>query len=363
MTQRCSRLFSTLAYLAALLAGVGVMFPAIAATPVVTADGEPPIDAVTAEPTEGAPQVAGACCYTDRNGLGQCKKASTQRCAALGGIFMGRQTDCRDIVCEAGACCTPFGPGPACEIATPATCTERGGSYQGNGTRCELAFCPPKRGSCCVPTHSCFIDTEQSCLGFGGTYRGDGSECYPPCPGEPTGGCCAPSAGGGSACLVTSSVDCVSRQGRYWGNGTDCATRPCPPEGACCLGADRSQCATTTQAGCGAQGGMYLGDATTCGVGTCPPAQGACCAHSGPSTPYMCVLTIETQCMQGGLGHWLGNGSTCTVSCEDLLPGACCLPSPTGTPTCRNILRSECLALGGDWVGAGYICGYAPYCG
>ena len=360
------------------IAVVGVFFLCLGQDPALAADSPAPssgapvlgADDVGAPECSGpapgvSPQVAGACCVATGEEAGECVHTSLKRCAKLSGSFQGAQTKCRDVVCGTSACCLPAGVGYVCEVLAAATCTASGGTPVDSAT-CDGAVCPgPRIGSCCTPGVACSIGPQDICQSGGGTYRGDGTTCSPPCPGEPTGGCCVPQEGGGSACVVTSQVDCVARGGAYWGSGSDCSTFDCPPRGACCSGSTLETCSEGTAAECAAQGGYYHGDQSTCSTVVCPPPFGACCSRNFPYETYHCVgATTQSQCLSSGLGLWQGAGSTCgTVNCHTIAPGACCVQSPTGYPSCITTTYIGCISNGGSWVGAGTICGYAPYCG
>ncbi len=85
--------------------------------------------------------------------------------------------------------------------------------------------------------------------------------------GVPTGACCLDEYG---TCEVGTEQDCLSVEGTYMGDGTDCDPNPClPPEGACCF--DDGSCTFGTEADCVTAGGTYWGDGTDCDPNPCPP--------------------------------------------------------------------------------------------
>ncbi|UCC31449.1 MAG: hypothetical protein JSU86_04065, partial [Phycisphaerales bacterium] len=77
--------------------------------------------------------------------------------------------DCtNDTACE--ACCAPS---VSCYEATPADCSNAGGTPQGSGSDClGLA-------ACCKPGGTCLFVDEQCCDYEGGTSLGSGSDCDP----------------------------------------------------------------------------------------------------------------------------------------------------------------------------------------
>jgi hypothetical protein len=72
-----------------------------------------------------------------------------------------------------GACC--LNDGSCVDGITAGECAQMGGTYQGDGSSCDLADC---RGACCLPDGSCVDDTSpDGCAQLGGTYQGNGSSC------------------------------------------------------------------------------------------------------------------------------------------------------------------------------------------
>ena len=88
-----------------------------------------------------------------------------------------------------GACCQPHGE---CSVTTVKDCADEfGATYQGHGTTCDGVQCDPGDwGACCHPdTHTCTESTREDCIwgapGIGdeGLYLGDGTRCATaPCP-------------------------------------------------------------------------------------------------------------------------------------------------------------------------------------
>jgi len=97
--------------------------------------------------------------------------------------------------------------------------------------------------------------------------------------------------------------------GGYTDDGDNTVADECPLEGACCVG---SSCSVGTEADCVSADGTYQGDYSDCSGNPCtPPAEGACCVISG------CTALDETQCSEMG-GTWLGEGGSC-----DDCPASC----------------------------------------
>ena len=67
-------------------------------------------------------------------------------------------------------------------------CDNAGGTWQGIGSNCENAGCPPAEptGACCVSS-GCVANSNDDCTALGGTWLGDdGScdDCAPTCQGD-----------------------------------------------------------------------------------------------------------------------------------------------------------------------------------
>ncbi|MBX3377587.1 MAG: hypothetical protein KF678_11365 [Phycisphaeraceae bacterium] len=119
-------------------------------------------------------------------------------------------------------------------------------------------------GACCLASgaSNCIVTTASGCTTLGGTYNGDGSTCATAnCPPLPTGACCR----NDGTCDVVTQNQCTTTGGTYAGNNVSCAAANCPPAGACCF---FSTCSTLTSAACTAQGGAWLGAGSACG--SCP---------------------------------------------------------------------------------------------
>jgi hypothetical protein len=76
-----------------------------------------------------------------------------------------------------GACCRTSGA-TNCVITSSSGCTTQGGTYQGDGTTCPNANCPPlPTGACCFTFAPCQVLTQNACTTGGGTYSGNNITC------------------------------------------------------------------------------------------------------------------------------------------------------------------------------------------
>lgn len=187
---------------------------------------------------------------------------------------------------------------------------------------------PTPTGACCITTTTgarvCLMTTELQCQQQGGTYRGNGTPCTAAaCPQPtPTGACCVRTSTGGVECVVLTAEQCAKREGVFRGNGTACTATSCPqpaPRGACCLppgpiatpGIAPSPCVILTEAQCIERGGTYRGNGTTCATAPCPRpiVRGACCV-TNPAGERVCVELTPAQCAQMN-GRFRGPGTLC----------------------------------------------------
>jgi hypothetical protein len=84
-----------------------------------------------------------------------------------------------------GRCLVEEGKGACCEVTgfctdgvEEATCSARGGCWQGEGSQCSGARCPAWEGACCLSDHTCVeVYYEVECDRMGGWYAGWGSQC------------------------------------------------------------------------------------------------------------------------------------------------------------------------------------------
>ena len=73
----------------------------------------------------------------------------------------------------AGACCLPNG---SCEYMDATDCQAASGSWNGPGSSCSAANCPPI-GACCFEDDSCQFLLSTVCVANGGGFRGIGTNC------------------------------------------------------------------------------------------------------------------------------------------------------------------------------------------
>lgn len=156
------------------------------------------------------------------------------------------------------------------------------------------------------------------------TLNSSTSSCsFPTC--TPFGACCTPLVAGGCIDGV-SQADCIDPAiyaGVFQGNGTTCATHPCPATGACCSLAAGGCIDGITQADCtdpATFAGVYQGDGTTCATHPCP-STGACCFSCLGGTQQPCVELAPADC-DGLDGVFTAIGQPCAATnCSDYCPG------------------------------------------
>jgi len=251
-----------------------------------------------------------------------------------------------------------------------------------------ITFAPPSNtGACCATNGDCSITNQATCTNSGGSYQGNNSSCVPnQCPQPPSGACCASNG----SCSISSALACAVSGGGYSGNGTSCEPNQCPqPAGACCIAGQPGTCSSLSLSACLAQGGMFEGAGSSCQVDLCPyvdalprpavatPVSGA----SGAAASYEVAIqqiqqklhrdlpqttlwgydgsypgpTIEAAKDQPVSVHWLndlrdGNGVLRTTH---LLPVDTCLTGPdTEGATARTVTHLH----GGHtpWTSDGY---------
>lgn len=203
-----------------------------------------------------------------------------------------------------GACCLELG---RCRVYDSATCSDRSGTYQGDGTDCTPNPCPNQMGACCVGGCSCEVISEDECNERGGGYLGTGVECDPlPC-NDPVGACCHEDG----SCYISEAYFCY---GAVWLKCEPCDPNPCPPLGACCLW-PWGDCLITTQESCSVREGEWQGEGGACDPNPCPPI-GVCCIDGE------CLEIVEAYCLVVLGGDWRGEGTTC-------FPDDPCRPTPT----------------------------------
>ena len=245
--------------------------------------------------------------------------------------------------CPGAACCLTD---HTCVITTESDCVAAGGTYQGDGTICEVQFC----GVCCFPgknkddcTFGEIYNIPSACDAQGGYFLGECTYCGGFCDFVDWGSCCLMDG----SCVETSFFNCKGMNGEFSaGLSCDCAECVPAPTGACVCGEpDFFSCEELTQFDCNIASGVYQGDGTTC-----PTETGACCFSPGDCFEN----TNEDACTCNG-GVYLGVGSTC-ADCD--ATGACCLPDHT----CSITTESECSAANGTYQGDDTAC-EVQFCG
>ncbi|MBX3375787.1 MAG: hypothetical protein KF678_02135 [Phycisphaeraceae bacterium] len=145
------------------------------------------------------------------------------------------------------------------------------------------------QGACCfgAPSYTCAVTTQANCLSQNGTYLGNNSQCSS-CPPPPLGACCLPFGG----CTFVTQPACLGLNGTYSGDNVSCASANCPVSGRCCF--SNGSCLVMTQTQCTSAGGTYGGNNTTCSQAACTQTPGNILCN-GP------VITSPTgTCLQPG---------------------------------------------------------------
>ena len=200
------------------------------------------------------PEAGGACCLPDH----ACIVSSESECAAQGGTFQGEGTTCEVDFC--GVCCIPGKNKDDCDVFSddlyiPSSCDAQGGYFLGECTYCA-GFCDfVNWGGCCLPDGTCIETTDFKCEFEGGQFLGEGGiscDCLD-CEPAPVGACCVL----GIECQELNAFDCDFAEGQWQGPGTVCE----PGFGACCFD---GFCETLDPNCCELNGGTYLGNGTDC---------------------------------------------------------------------------------------------------
>jgi hypothetical protein len=217
----------------------------------------------------------------------------------------------------------------------------------------------PNAGACCRPKPDRFIEclhtTQDRCERNGGVYEGDGTTCAShPCPQPAHGACCLTSSTGENGCADSTTSACGNLGGAFQGVGSSCAAGSCAstPVGACCTPSTMGTpvCSLATSDQCAMAGGAYRGDGTVCAADTCaPPPTGACCAGTDFG---MCLETTSEQCSTQQ-GIYLGDNFACVAGQCPPNQGLCCQPNPyPGGYSCVLLFSAHCEAGGGTFLGA-----------
>ncbi len=318
---------------------------------------QPPIDQELPSPTiatVGAFQmefcfepVPGACCLSSAEA---CVPVKATECVDAGSRFHGERTECTEVPCFFGACCSPCDND--CENHyTPEACTAANGTHHRGATCPTVAggpaeFCPESLGACCNGA-VCEVKCPTECTTGGGAYQGDGTDCTP---NVCVGACCI--GGDEDRCGVYTQNTCTQFfHGGFQGYGTECAllqgpvvpmheTDPHECGGACCFSEGVASCVRVVErADCNdaaVPNAIYLGDGTECIDGGCPniATVAACCLPNGT-----CLNTDSTVCTQLQ-GERDGNNKKCGDQTRDACEQrGCC--SADGTCQFRSV--SKCL--------------------
>ena len=205
---------------------------------------------------------AGACCFDD-----QCVvPLSEQDCLDFGGVYQGDATLCEPGLCEpVGACCIDS---TCVDGLNAGECAAQSGIYRGDGTECDTLSPACGRGACCSDFGCVPNLTQTNCVSqLGGTFQGEGTTCElleEHCPGV----CCWGSGSGICSEDFTPEFCTDLPNGTFLGYMIECADDPCPGDagGACCLAG--GNCAFTTETACNDLGGGWNAG-LSCGEANC----------------------------------------------------------------------------------------------
>lgn len=278
---------------------------------------------------------------------------STNPCAGIMATMYARVSvvaiDCVPTTPTCGACCCG---GRCFNDMNSAACAAMGGTFNGVGSVCTPALCPPATGKCCYPDGTCSPKTRIQCEAGGGIYMGDGTACLsrPACPPPqppPIRGCCFPTTG---QCQDLTQAECVAAGGN-WSPTEQCFQLNCANLGACCY--PDGTCAPATANVCAGNGGIFHAG-QTCKTVTCPA--GRCCVQSGAGA--LCRDLNGPDCANAQ-GIFLGFG-TCSPGDVDCV-GACCDPNINCIPfggnyLCHLLGQAFCESQGGLYLGGGTVC-------
>jgi hypothetical protein len=283
-------------------------------------------------------------------------------------------------VTEVGACCLPEG---TCTLATAASCSSQGGTYNGNGSTCAATVCD-QPGACCVEVFGCLVLSAGQCATAGGTYNGNGSAC--------TGAPCSPA--------VVTNIDVFNGHDTEnliphgTGTSTPCIgifsnqAQACPISGIFWLVTGwGSSCSLNAPAGSNQIGGTSAGTRITFDRpirrfgAQFAMAQGYPSMFADffdeqglPIAPRLTlpnyfpdctwrwngwefgvpVKSIEFRSSGSAAGPWATLGGQWQVDWWQSPPtGACCLPNGT----CAQELVAACVSQGGIYQGDNTTCG------
>ncbi len=340
----------------------------------------------------------GACCFSDDTTPQNSwciNVLQESECTTLGGLFID------DNFCSGGASVCTTGIRFACcldtglctNVPNQLVCeTTLGGTYIGDGVRCDSDPCTPT-GECCLPSHSCLDIREDICVGLAGVWD-DADNCNSDSCAIDTIACCI--LGGvfddnpdtqDKACVDISESSCASLDGISFGKGSDCSSDPCSSTGSCCL--DSGSCIEVLdESSCDSLGGLFVFgqgcNEQPCAGSCChddgactnvakinaadcidvggvfrpgescnaQPCIGACCIEVNDT----CVEVSEYSCINTFGGIFQTHGTDCSINlCVTDLEGACCVGG--GDNTCVEVTLETCqFVLRGEYQGDGSLC-------
>lgn len=125
----------------------------------------------------GILSITAACCTSEG-----CEVLNEIDCANAGGLYLVSVPNCGPETCLLGACCFEEG---GCIDLFPSDCAANGGTYNPAGLCFDIGCQPAVTGACCTdfgPGASCVIATQSACESGGRIYLGDNTTCDPsPC--------------------------------------------------------------------------------------------------------------------------------------------------------------------------------------
>ncbi|MBT4530961.1 MAG: hypothetical protein HOC27_07125, partial [Phycisphaerae bacterium] len=318
------------------------------------------------------PQVMGACCVTDTNGVDYCVEVTQTECHTVySGIYYGSGSSCATITCgqpPTGACCYEDADlGWVCLDGTYENdCqTIYNGSWYA-GTMCSnVTDCPPTTG----PGACCYEDADLgwTCIWtdlfkcdnvYFGTWYANTPCSQIDCPPiSDQGACCYDDPDLGWHCIDNvSSIDCKSIYNGTWYANTPCSQIDCPPiindEGACCYQIDCVwDCNMVFEEDCDALNGTFYPN-TPCEQVICPDDDFGACCYLDEDLVHICQDNTDyntcLDLMGMNIGAWYP-GETCEcIPCETEPTGACCYTIDC-VWYCDMLTSDDCTALLGNF--------------
>jgi hypothetical protein len=156
-------------------------------------------------------------------------------------------------------------------------------------------------GACCFPDGSCQVLPALDCQAGGGVYQGDGTNCVEAnCPPPaPTGACCFID----DSCQILTAAECAAQSGAYYGDNWTCEdTDNCDVVQTCCF--PDGLCADLTPPECQAQGGVSSGG--SCFFTGCPAEFSGTVIHGGNGgIPESCIFDFSL--LLCSVNQYIGN--------------------------------------------------------